>query len=318
MPTKSQSRSYRLPNLRIIYLRLLLAVTLSVGCGAFAINAGAIEAKSSGERFIRVLRSESGKPLALQTAIVTYRGVETSKVSVDLVVAVHIGEESYFQELNRAFEEYDSLLYELVARTEDVALALQNQEPNPLSSVQRGLTDALGLRFQLDMIDYRKRNFVHADLSPEEFGESMKKRGESATSMLVRFFAAALEQQKKSDPRESLAALSALLEKDPKQKSLKLKRIMAAQTEDMEGLIKSINGDDGSTLITGRNARALEVLRKRIKQGDKRLAIYYGAAHMDDIEQRLESEFKMKLNRTRWIDAWNLRESSVSDEGVVK
>jgi hypothetical protein len=236
---------------------------------------------------------------------------------VDLVVAVHIGEESYFDELNSLFDGYDSVLYELVARSEDVALALESRDPNPLSAVQRGLTEALGLSFQLDEIDYRKRNFVHADLSPEEFAESMKKRGESATSMLVRVFAAALEQQKKSDPLQSLTALSALLEKDPQRKALKLRRVLASQTEDMESLIKSINGEEGSTLITGRNSRALDVLKKRIKRGEKKLAIYYGAAHMPDFATRLESDFQLKPFNTRWIDAWHLSETTGHSQSEV-
>ena len=37
---------------------------------------------------------------------------------------------------------------------------------------------------QLDEIDYTKRNFVHADMSPDEFAASMKKKGESLWNMI--------------------------------------------------------------------------------------------------------------------------------------
>ena len=36
-------------------------------------------------------------------------------VVVDLIGAVHVGEKAYYEALNKQFEDYDAVLYELVA-----------------------------------------------------------------------------------------------------------------------------------------------------------------------------------------------------------
>jgi len=67
--------------------------------------------------FLRVDKDDQGKPRALQTALATYeiQSGESKGARVDLIGAVHVGERSYYQELNRRFTEYDAVLYELVA-----------------------------------------------------------------------------------------------------------------------------------------------------------------------------------------------------------
>ncbi len=49
---------------------------------------------------------------SLQTADVTFRN--PAGVTVHLIAAVHIGEKSYYDGLNRDFKGYDAVLYELV------------------------------------------------------------------------------------------------------------------------------------------------------------------------------------------------------------
>ena len=39
-------------------------------------------------------------------------------------------------------------------------------------------------------IDYKKANFVHADMSPDEMAKSMKDRGESIWTIMLRMMAA--------------------------------------------------------------------------------------------------------------------------------
>jgi hypothetical protein len=66
------------------------------------------------------------------------------------------------------------------------------------------------------------------------------------------------------------------------------------------------NGPEGSTLVTERNKKALDVLRRQIKSGKRRLAIFYGAAHMEDMARQLESEFGLQRSGTTWVVAWDL------------
>jgi hypothetical protein len=84
--------------------------------------------------------------------------------------------------------------------------------------------------------------------------------------------------------------------------------MMAEQFTDMDVLTSAFGGEDGSTLITDRNAAALRVLRRQIDKGDRRIAIFYGAAHMDDFDRRLREDFALQPRETIWLEAWDLRE----------
>ncbi len=106
---------------------------------------------------------------------------------MDLIGAVHVGTKQYYSDLNQRFRNYDSVLYELVA---DPEVNKPNQRAqggfNPISGLQTGMKEALELSFQLDEVDYSPANFVHADMSPGEFGEDMKKRNDGFIGMFAR------------------------------------------------------------------------------------------------------------------------------------
>ena len=85
-----------------------------------------------------------------------------------------------------------------------------------------------------------------------------------------------------------------------------LKKLVASLLVDDEDGLKMFEGNNGSTIITARNNRVLKVLREQIEKGHKKFAIFYGAAHMQDMEKTLMDEFKLKPDQVNWIDAWNL------------
>ena len=65
-------------------------------------------------------------------------------------------------------------------------------------------------------------------------------------------------------------------------------------------------GESGSVVISARNERALEALRLQIASRNRRIGIFYGAAHLPDMERLLLSEFGFIHKKTVWIDAWLL------------
>src|SRR5262245_35840287 len=72
--------------------------------------------KQSPASFVRVRRDAQKQPVALETAIVRYVPASgESGLVVELVGAVHVGDRSYYDQLNKEMEQYDVLLYELVA-----------------------------------------------------------------------------------------------------------------------------------------------------------------------------------------------------------
>ena len=264
--------------------------------------------KDQASSYLRIERDDKETPQTLQTAIVRHVPADNAKKgpTVDLVAAVHIADQSYYDQLNREFAGYDVVLYELVAPPgAEVPKNASSKGGNPLSFVQRAMKDMLELQFQLDAIDYNAENMVHADMSPKQFAESMQRKGESVLGIFLRMMGYAMAQQGKADGKGSdVQLLAALFDKN---RSLALKRAMAEQFQDMEGAMLVIEGPDGSTLISERNKVALEVLRKQIAEGKKKIAIFYGGGHMPDMQKRLLDDFKLVPSTTRWLDAWNMR-----------
>jgi hypothetical protein len=300
-------------------LPLALLAGLAGGLGARAREPAADRAGGVAEavEFLRLSRDDDGGLESLDTSIVAYTEdaraaarAGRKPVTVDLVAAVHLGGADYYETLDRLFADYDAVLYELVAPP--------NERPRPgrkpsgaIGSAQQGLTKLLGLEFQLESIDYTATNFVHADLSPREFQQAMKKRGESWWSMFSKIMKESMERAERGEtaaPEVGVGELFGLLFGGGADRQIRLRRMMAEQFTDMDVLTSAFGGEDGSTLITDRNAAALAVLEKRIARGDRRIAIFYGAAHMDDFDRRLREDFELQPGETVWLEAWDLRE----------
>jgi len=299
---------------RLRQLHWVAAVLLAVACGPKAIAdppADKLPREPAdgrpGSEFLRLAVDEQRKqPSALEAAIVTYVPQDCGKTSprVDLIAAVHIADKSYYEELNRRFAGYDAVLYELVAPKGTRVTPGAARSDHPVSALQVGLTRVLDLTFQLDVIDYSKRNMIHADMSPRQLAESMEKRGESFWTILVRMMAHAMAQQDNNSVSDA-QLLAALLNKN---RALALKRIMAAQFRDLEGSINAVEGPKGSALVSDRNKVALAELRKAIDGKKKKIAIFYGAAHMPDLQKRLKEDFELAPTETQWLTAWNLKD----------
>ncbi len=263
--------------------------------------------EEAGCEFTRLTRTDDGVPVALEAAIVRFASLDREKDSpvVDLVAAVHVAESSYYEQLNHRFKQYDAVLYELVAPEGTVIPKGGGQGSNsPVSLLQTTMTEVLHLEFQLNGIDYTVKNFVHADMTPKQFSESMRERGESAFKMFFRMLGHAMSQQDGDSSGNDLRLFFALFEKN---RALAMKRVLAEEFQNMEGTLTAINGPDGSTLITERNKVALEVLEKQIAAGHRKLAIFYGAGHMFDFEERLRDDFGLAPLETTWLTAWDLK-----------
>jgi hypothetical protein len=260
--------------------------------------------------FLRVQRDDRERPVSLETAVVRYVSAAESDgrgAHVDLVGAVHIGESAYYAELNRLFTEYDAVLYELVAPAEANRPQPGQRSGHPVGLLQAAMKGLLELEYQLDRIDYSRPNLVHADLTPDEFRQSMENREESFSKLFFRLMGQGLAQQSGDPGRTSDAAvLAAIFSKD---RALELKRAMALQFEDMERATLALDGPQGSTIITERNRRALAVLDSQIQAGKRRLAIFYGAAHLPDLDRKLRDERGLRPSTTKWLVAWNLQSS---------
>lgn len=295
------------------------SATASVFAWAFTVSAGLVvpglaaeqpgkapAAQGEKQQFVRLVRDEKNQPLALQTAVVSHVPSQDHRTSptVDLVAAVHIGDRKYYEELNRLFTEYEAVLYELVApEGTRIPKGGGPAGTHPISVFQDAMTRVLDLEFQLRAVDYTKRNLIHADLSPQQFAAAMRDRGESFWTIFARMLGHALAEQKDYTGAD-FRLVMALLDKN---RAMALKRVLAEDFLDLESSIQAIEGPKGSAVIADRNAAAMSVLRKQIEAGKKKIAIFYGAGHMNDFQTRLRDEFGLTPSTTRWLVAWNLQ-----------
>jgi hypothetical protein len=249
----------------------------------------------------------------VDTAVTTYRREDGVKVA--LVAAVHVGDRSYYEELQRLFEDYDALLYEMIRDGDQLAVERVDTS-NPLSQFQLGMKSMLGLEFQLEAMDYGRSNFVHADLDPETFFRLQEERGETILGLMVR---AMLEEHSRqaNNPQGAMSGfqlLAALLSPD---RAHALKLVLGQQMDQMEAAMAGIDqgpGGQGSVLVSGRNEHAMRVLEEQIRKGKRRLGIFYGAGHMPDLERRLTALGFEKVDH-RWLTAWDIRRGS--KKGVI-
>jgi len=230
---------------------------------------------------------------------------------VDLIGAVHIADDAYYQELNRRFAAYDSVLFELVGDPKGLTAPSAVTSSSAVSIIQQTAGQYLKLRFQLDAVDYTRKNMVHADATAEEFDRMQKERGES----MLTLFGRAMQAQMAADMTGSANASTAngldtfgliriLMSRDSAAEFKKALAKMLAQTE---SLAATMEGENGSAILSGRN----EVVGRKIKEvlankKQRRIAVFYGCAHMPGIETSLVKDMKAKAAGEEWLAAWTM------------
>jgi len=253
----------------------------------------------------------AGKLLqSLDTAITSFQHPQKG-FRVDLVGVVHVGEKAYYQKLNKLFSSYDAVLYELIADdSEGRPIPIGDSEAgadNPLSMVQQGMSSFLGLDFQLKHINYQPNNFVHADVSPQEFQKSMTANNESFLQILMKSLEkGGLENPEAEKELEKVDLLGSIAKGPKPEDRLHLRRALALMFANPEQMSDLLEGQGGKTLVTVRNQKCLNVLKKQLQSGKRKVAIFYGAAHMKDMETQLVKNFGVRYTGTSWLPAWNL------------
>ena len=308
-------------------IRLALAISLGLLCRASAVE----PAPEKAHDYVRYTGDDQrGK---LETVVVTMRG--KAGVTVELIGAVHIADAAYYKALNELFSTYDELLFELVdgqklkagaedaprpakkagqraikkaapVKTEPAAgedeetTGTDEEKPNPAFAILRGMMQGFGtyfrLQYQTEGIDYKAKNM-------EDFERLQSEHGESFATIFQKALESEMNKAGKKDKNEPKGGqlLLALLGD-----SSGLKIAMARMLGNVETIGEEVGFGADSVIVGERNRVALEVLDREVKAGRKKLGIFYGAAHLDDMEKRLE---KRGYQRTaeRWLTAWDIK-----------
>ena len=249
--------------------------------------------------FIRVKETEESAKL--QTAVFGY---EKDGVRVDLIGAIHLADKRYYSFLNKHFESYEVLLFEMVGgehlgggkKPAVVEDAEGEDNLAGLRVIYETMEKALGLTGQGALIDYFAENFVHADLTMAEFDALQEERGESFLGFMIQ---AGIAAKKPSREPNSLNLMRGMLTGRADLVKLELMHTMAEGDKQIDSLA-------GENVIIGdRNAKCLEVLDQQVAAGKKNIGIFYGAAHFPDMERQLLVKGYKQVSR-KWLTAWRV------------
>lgn len=286
--------------MRRIFAAILL--TLAMAIGVFAQE----KQENKLSEFIRY--QTDNKDSGLQIAVTDYiADVGTRSVTVTLYGVVHIADSDYYKKVQKDLDGYDTVLYEGVGG--DKQKMAQKQAPSILSVIQHLAGDILDLSFQMDSIDYTRKNLVHADISSmDDLKEKMN--GESISP---------LGNYIKEDQLEFLKpimdAAGPLLKELMKTQPQWQNKIKAqfAETLSSTDINTQLSPELHKTIVLDRNQIVIDVLQRELKTGKSTYAVFYGAAHMPDLEERLQ-KLGFKQKSKRWMTAWKIKPVSDDDE----
>ena len=255
--------------------------------------------------YVRFIQGDGEWQGELQTSVVTL--VDAQGVELDLVAAVHLGEEEYYAQLNEYFTTRDVVLYELVAEANQIPVRDGARSSSLIGFIQHAMADFLGVGFQLNEIDYSPFNFLHADLTPSQLQALMASKNESFLTMFLDLAMAqmALESKAGDEPLSPFNMLSLLRAMNAEDQSAAFKYLFAAELGRSGGVIVAAEFEQQFTILGDRNAVALRVLGEAMQMPDnQRISIFYGAAHMPGIERAAIDEMGFSRTEERWVSAW--------------
>lgn len=242
----------------------------------------------------------------LQTAIVSFEN--DAGIQLNLVAAVHLGEEEYYAELNDYFRTQDVVLYELVAEPSQVPVRGGRESSTSLIGfIQQAMAGFLNIGFQLEEIDYTQSNFLHADLTPSQLDELMASKNENFFTLFLNLAMAQMAEQNAStgDSVSSFNMLSLMSAMNSENQNAALKFLFAQELGRSGGVIVGEELEQQLTILGDRNKAALRVLREALQNPDfRRVSIFYGAAHMPGIEREISATMGFSRTGLRWQSAW--------------
>ncbi len=260
--------------------------------------------------------AEDEKSARLEVAIKTFTLPSGKKV--DLIGAVHIADDTYYQDLNKRFDAYDAVLFELVGdpkRLTESAPLTEGQRKlqsggGALSAIQQAAAKYLNLTFQLGAIDYRGKNMVHADATAEEFAKMQEERGETTITLFARAMQAQMSGELNPAAMRELDTFGLIRILMSRDSAAEFKKALAKTFDQMESMTALMEGKDGSVILSGRNDVVVKKITEVLAYKKQRhIAVFYGGAHMPGIESSLTGDMKAKASGEEWLPAWTMPSS---------
>lgn len=276
-------------HLRPLTSAALLALVLGVG-PSFA---------QQPEAYVRYTEGDRRQDGALQCAVATFRH-PTRNQTVVLYGVVHIADAEYYARVQQDLDSYTTVLYEGVAPGKEQP----TEADKSLGDMQKVMGEMLGMTFQKDGIDYTRKNLVHADMTMDELKEKLGGGTINPMGQLL-----SEEQMKSMAPiMKMIAGLGKMFMQNNPEMQSRMRAQFAQQlaNADMAQLGGQMGEKMARVILIDRNEVCMKVLGQQLEtQQDGSIAIFYGAAHMPDLQQRLEAQ-GFTLAEKRWMSAWKV------------
>jgi hypothetical protein len=303
--------------------------------------------------FFGVLVSSNGEPAPylrvsgeadgsrrLELASRTLASPEHKNVKVTLLGVSHVGDLSFYKSVQERLDAADLVLFEGVGWGDGPPKA-GSKKTSGVGELQDSLAGSMGLVFQLKAIRYDRPHFRNSDMSLRAFTDSMSgkksKPGNKAVGEKGSGKPGEVAPKGKDDlaAQEVMRALSGdsiafsfvsgalkIFGKSPKFRGL-MKLAMVETLGALGGDVSSLAKAAGPGMekfmriaLEKRNAIVIKDLKKILKdkQGHGDVVVFYGAAHMPDIERQLSEKFGFAPAGEKWLPAFgvNPKEAGLS------
>jgi len=252
-----------------------------------------VEKETPRRPFTRLVENDQGG--RLEILIATY---EKGDAELTLFGCVHIADRQFYEGMQKRFRKLDALLYELIADPDlrPYPGMEVGEDQHWISMVQGGMGNGLKLSDQFGAMDYRMENFVHADMTDEEWMDALAAAGKSELGELM-------SMQPSDTDREAEAAKKEIDLVSAFRSGGGIAELRIVMARALLGGDPEV--DQPTVIIHGRNEKCLRVLQDQLDLGKKKLGIFYGAAHMEHMEHRLMNDMGWKRVREQWVLAWD-------------
>ena len=313
--------------------------------GSIAFLAFAFCACGDPAPYLRVKDGKGGGRM-MEVAVRTLVSPKESGPRVTLLGVSHLGDSGYYEKIQKKLDAADLVLFEGVGFEKDGPPKKNGGDSGAVSGLQLSLARSMGLVFQLEAIRYDRPHFRNSDISPEGLmtrlqggplvfpgkGGSAGKDGvigkEPKGNLQSREFAKALSGN--SFLFKFLGKTLSLFGKNPQFRAM-MKLAIIETFGSIEGDVGRLAAASGPemekfmrVLLEDRNTIVFRDLRKVLKGKNppKSIVVFYGAAHMADLENRLVKKLGFRTDGDEWLTAFgvNPKESGLSafEVGLVR
>ena len=278
--------------------------------------------------YLRAVDDESGGRV-LQIASRTLVSPKKNGPLVTLLGVSHLGEASYYGKIQKILDSADLVLFEGVG-FEDKVQKKQTGNSNAVSEMQLSLARSMGLVFQLEAIRYDRAHFRNSDISLESLKTRLEGGTLNSSEKDPRSGKTGIKGKKEEGTKQSKKLMEALsgnsfvlsflgkalnfLGKDPKFRAI-MKLAIVETLGAIEGDITRLAESSGPgmekfmrVLLEDRNTIVFRDLRKVLKDKNppKSIVIFYGAAHMTGLENRLVDKLGFQPKEDDWLVAFGV------------